>query len=352
MSLPLVRATALGALATLPLFAAPIELGKQVFHKDWVAACDNTLSCEAMSLDGNSNSETSPTIRVIRSSEKDASAEVKISLVEPKGGLYRLTIDGRTVISGTMDQGEYSIQAKGDAALKLTRAMGRGRKLVVYGSDKAPIGELMLNGTAAVFTHIDVVQNRARTRTALFAVGKKLLPPKSAATPVIVAQRIGKQDVIPDTGSIVGLVENSTCASARTGVTEDIAYSLGKHGGVYKALTLVSCGDGAHNYVDAPFIGTSKDGKKWSFAPAHFDYTSEAGAVAEDIHLLATYSWDAENQRISSYNRGRNVGDCGFAETYVWDGGMFRLVDVFAMEQCRGSTEWMRLWRAKVEFRN
>jgi len=53
---------------------------------------------------------------------------------------------------------------------------------------------------------------------------------------------------------------------------------------------------------------------------------------------------------LNSYNKGRGLGDCGNAETYVWDGATFRLVQAYAMSECRGSTEWLTIWRAKVEY--
>ena len=352
MSLPFVTALSVGALLAIPLHAAPIELGKQVFHKDWAAACDNSFSCEAISLLGDSQDESIPTVKVVRSSDSAVTTEVKISLAEPKGERYRILIDGRPVANGALAKGEYPIRLQGADAMRLVRAMGHGRKLVVRGADNAPLGELSLKGTAAAFTHIDVVQNRARTRNALFASGRKTLAPKTAPVPTIPAQRIGKQEVIPDAGAIVGLVESSACAETRVGVTEDAAYSLGKQAGTYKALVILSCGNGPYNFSSAPFVGTSSDGKKWKFSPARFDYPVEADARLGGIHLLVNSSWDAETQQISSYAKGRGSGDCGSAETYIWDGDMFRLVDAFAMEECRGSTEWMRLWRAKAEFKN
>lgn len=350
MSLPFAKTLFVGSLFALPLQAAPVELGKQFFHKDWAAACDNILSCEAVSLLDESLDETSPTVTVARASDTAGTVTVSISLAEPKGDRYRLFVDGRLIGSGMLAKGEYPIRFEGNEALKLARAIGRGRKLIVRGADKAILGQLNLNGTAAAFTHIDAVQNRAGTSTALFAVGKQAVRPKSPPLPVISAQRIGKQETTPDAGAMVGLVESSVCADARTGVTEDSAYSLGRHGGTYKALVMLSCGSGAYNFSSAPFIGTSKDGKKWSFAPARFDYPAETDKAMGGVNLLINSGWDTETQQISSYAKGRGIGDCGRAETYVWDGDMFRLVEAFAMDECRGSIEWMRLWRAKVEF--
>lgn len=352
MNLAFVRAMLAGSLLAVPTHAAPIQLGQQFFNKDWAAACDNTISCEAVSLLGDGQDENTPTATLSRSGDGAGTVVIGVSLAEPRGDRYRLFIDGRFVNGGALAKGEYSIRLEGPEALKLARAMARGRKLVVQGADGARLGELSLYGTAAAFTRIDALQNRAGTRSALFATGRKALRARSAELPVILAQRIGKQEAIPDAGTIVRLVESSVCAGERIGVTEDSAYSLGKHAGNFMALVMLSCGNGAYNFSSAPFVGTSRDGRKWSFAPARFDYPETTAAQMGGVNLLVNSGWDADSQRISSYAKGRGLGDCGSAETYVWDGAMFRLVDAYAMDECRGSTEWMRLWTAKVDFRD
>jgi Protein of unknown function (DUF1176) len=357
MSLSFVRAAFVGSLLAAPLHAtsmesAPIELGKQIFQKDWAAACDNTLSCQAISLMPEGDGERAPAIMISRDSSSEGAVAVKISLVEPMGDQYRILVDGRLANSGMLSKGEWPVQVAGKDALKLARAIGRGNKLVVQGADGKPLGELMLSGSAAALKHIDVTQNRARTRSALFALGRRALRPKSTPLPVITARRIGKQETLPDAGAIVSVVENSSCATERTTVTEDTVYSLGRQDGSYRALAIVSCGSGAYNMSVAPFVGTSADGKQWTFAPARFDYQGKPGEGPVGPKLLVNASWDGEKQQLSSYYKGRGLGDCGSAETYVWDGAMFRLVSAYAMDECRGSTEWMPVWRAKVELKD
>lgn len=352
MSLLLGKTLVLGLALAQPLQSASVELGEQFFHKDWAAACDNILACEAQSLLGDNQDEMMPKVTVERAQDLAGTVMVKVSLAEPKGDQFRIFVDNRLIASGTLAKGEFPISLEGSEAMKLARAIGRGRQMIVRGTDRSVLGQIKLNGSAAAFAHIDKVQNRAGTRTALFAIGKKAFRGKLVPVPIISVRRIGKQEIIPDAGAIVGLVERSTCAEASTEVTENSAYSLGKHGSNYQALVMLSCGNGAYNFSSAPYVGTSKDGKKWSFAPARFDYPAEPGKAMDGVRLLVNSGWDAESQQISSYSKGRGIGDCGSAETYVWDGDMFRLVEAYAMDECRGSIEWMRLWRAQVEFRN
>jgi hypothetical protein len=350
MSLPFVKTAFAGMLLVLPLHATPIELGKQFFEKDWAAACDNILSCEAVSLMPEGDGERAPTIMIARENGAEGAIAAKISLVEPKGDRYRILIDGRLVDSGTLVKGEWAISLAGSNALKLARAIGRGRKIVILGGDNAKLGELALNGSTAALLHIDAVQARKGTRTALVSTGRKALRTKLAPLPVIVAQRIGMQAAIPDAAAMVGLIESSGCTAARSSVTEDTVYSLGKHADGFRALAIISCGTGAYNMSSVPFIGRSADGQKWSFEPANFDNPAMPKLEGSSGVYLINYSWDTETQQLNSYNKGRGLGDCGNAETYVWDGATFRLVQAYAMSECRGSTEWLTIWRAKVEY--
>ena len=347
MSLYFVRTLVAGSLLAAPAFAGPVKLGEQFFHKDWAAACDNSLACESVSLAPDGDLADAPWVRIARESGTEA-VTVKIGLSDPKGERYRIFIDGRLVDSGVLSKGEWAIEANSDNAAKLARAIGRGRKMLILGADGSKLGERSLNGSAAALIHIDHLQNRAWTRSALLRTGKKARRPKSEPLPVIPAQRIGKTVAVPDAGTIIGVVENSNCTADPQAVTENSAFSLGKRDGSNKVLVLVGCGSGAYNMTMAPYVGTSSDGKKWSFEPARFDYPDKPGADMSNVTLLSNADWDAANQQLSSFYKGRGLGDCGNTARYVWDGTLFRLVEASGMDQCNGARSWLTLWRAKV----
>jgi Protein of unknown function (DUF1176) len=66
--------------------------------------------------------------------------------------------------------------------------------------------------------------------------------------------------------------------------------------------------------------------------------------------LLVNSDWDAATQTISSYAKGRGLGDCGSSESWVWDGTSFRLTRATVMGECRGSLDWIPVWRAEVRL--
>ena len=351
MSLHFARTIIVGSLFAAPAFAAPVTLGEQFFRKDWAAACDNSLACEAVSLAPDGNMSDAPWVRIAREGGAEA-VTVQIGLPEPKGDRYRIFVDGRLVDSGVLSKGEWAIEVEPRNALKLAGALGRGRKMLILAADGTQLGERSLNGSAAALIHIDLLQNRAWTSSALFRTGRKALRTKSAPLPVVTAQPIGKVAAVPEAGTIIRVVENSGCTEDPQAVTENSAISLGKRDGVNQALVLVSCGSGAYNMAMASYVGTSTDGKKWNFTPARFDFPERPDAEMAGVTLLSNAQWDAASQQLSSFHKGRGIGDCGTSARYVWDGIQFRLVEAKGMDQCSGARSWLTLWRAKVELIN
>jgi hypothetical protein len=130
----------------------------------------------------------------------------------------------------------------------------------------------------------------------------------------------------------------SQCDAEDSGSSEPIA---GDALGGGATLVLLPCGAGAYNFSSVPFIVTS--GKP---AIAHFDSAPgfEDGEGAPTT--LVNAEWDAKTGRLASFAKDRGLGDCGSSETYVWDGATFRLVAATRMRECRGSVNWLTVWRA------
>jgi hypothetical protein len=65
-------------------------------------------------------------------------------------------------------------------------------------------------------------------------------------------------------------------------------------------------------------------------------------------YYLTNSGWDAERRMVHEYAKGRGLGDCGVASSYVWTGDIFRLAEQKEMSECRGVTEYLTTWRAEV----
>ena len=64
--------------------------------------------------------------------------------------------------------------------------------------------------------------------------------------------------------------------------------------------------------------------------------------------MLINAGWDQERGLLTSFSKGRGLGDCGTLSEYAWDGRAFRLVEQAEMGECRGSTDYITTWRARV----
>ena len=94
---------------------------------------------------------------------------------------------------------------------------------------------------------------------------------------------------------------------------------------------MLNCGAGAYNFSSGIYVGQRNAAGKWTFEPAKFDYGATGFSADSKIPLLVNADWDAASQTISSYSKGRGLGDCGSSESRVWDGTMFRLTDATVM---------------------
>ena len=340
---------------TANAFAAPapapnVTPSKVMTYKDWAVGCDNGLSCQAVALMPEGLPEGSLSIVVMRAEGATGAVSIEMSGAASKSDRFRILIDGKVADTGTVQVGSETIKIAGTDAMKLARMMAKGRTLRLIDGAGTILGAASLAGSAAAFRFADAVQGRAGTRGAIIATGPKMAAAKNASLPVISAKKIKPTTMLPDAGALVALSEASPCAAERYGPTEDSAYSLGSGTGGAQALVLLNCGSGAYNFSSGIYTG-QQDGKgKWSFEPAKFDYGAAGFSEDSKIPVLVNASWDAGTQTISSYSKGRGIGDCGSSESFVWDRNMFRLTGAAVMEECRGSLDWIPVWRAEAKL--
>lgn len=338
------------AVASVGASGPTVKPGEVQTFKDWTVGCDNGFSCQAVSL----MDETAPMdgleVVLSRSASQTAAVAINIDGDDLKAGKYRVVIDGRLALSGTASADGGVVKVNGVDALRLGRAMAKGRQLTLTDSLGKEIGTVSLAGASAALRYIDAQQNRVGTKAAIVAVGNKMRGGKSVNIPVITARKIAPNDVLPDTAAIVALSESSPCADDRFGSTQDTVYSLGSGPDGARALVLLNCGAGAYNYSSGIYTARRNETGKWTFEPAKFDYGATGFDNESSIPVLVNADWDAANQTLSSYSKGRGIGDCGSSESYVWDGAGFRLTAASFMGECRGSTDWIPTWRANVRL--
>lgn len=356
---PIISTIGLVLLAAVSTASTPDPVpspGEIKIFKDWAVGCDNGGVCQAVSLLANEGDagfdDWGGPITLVRTADQKDILKVRVLVQTTDIDRYQMTVDGQRVDTGPIIKGDTPIEIVGQDALKVASAIARGRNLTVTGPGGKSLTKVSLAGSLAALRYIDQQQNRMSTRSALVAKGRKSFTPLNPVIPKIVVRHWDSAKRIPETTRIVELVENSECKDERYGVVEDQIFPMGQKDNTFRALVLISCGSGAYNFASAAYIGeitgNEKDGADWNFKPASFD--RQPGWSGEGrTPLLVNAFWDADDQTLSSFSKGRGLGDCGNAERYVWDGERFRLIEASSMNECRGAYEWITTWRASFQ---
>jgi Protein of unknown function (DUF1176) len=325
--------------------AEPV-LGKLVTKKDWASGCDNSGNCEAVALLPINATDNYTTLKLSRS-VGDEYFIIQIKGLSGKSDRYRLFIDGRLADTGPIDPNSRTVNISNADALKVARLMARGKTLLIREATGALLGRISLAGSTAAMRHIDIQQGRAKSVSALVDIGRSGLVTAIQVPDEVFIKRIVPTADLPDTDSLVRLAEASPCAKKRSEVSEDSAYSLGMINGQAASLVLLNCGSNDFTVAAAAMIGFQQTDKSWKFEPAQFNSKI---ALTNDVAmpLLVNANWDQPSQTLSSNNPTRALKDCGTSGKYVWDGKSFRLILAEQMDECRGASDWITLWRAVV----
>lgn len=330
---------------------APVP-GKTVTFKDWAVGCDNGFACQAVALMPDGPWDDGLSVLVTRAAGVRAPVAIEVTGFTAKTNRYRILIDGKIIHNGVITIGGESIRFDGAEGLKIARAMAKGASIQLTDGSGNKLGVASLSGVAAALRYFDAEQGRAGSRGAMIAVGTKKAAAKMANYPVLQVRKMVPTDSLPDATSLVALSETSPCAQERFGSTQDTAYSLGEGAQGPLAMVMLNCGAGAYNFSSGIYVGRRDSAGKWNFEPAKFDYGATGFSEDSKIPLLVNADWDAAKQTVISYSKGRGLGDCGSSESWVWDGDIFRLTSATVMGECRGSRDWIPVWRATVKIVN
>lgn len=323
--------------------------GEVKVFKDWYVACDNVWYCEAGTLaEEGGDFTTAMAVRLWREGGPEAPLRIVLTpSQEMAPGPARLKIDARPPLAGTQDtDGNTALHAA--QSLDIARALANGSTAAMMMSDGKSVA-LSLAGSSAALRYIDAVQQRAGTSGAIIATGTKpdtALPP---ARPQLTARAASKLTDLPDLKAYPKIIAESGCEYRMEGV-EDTAYPLGQRDGKDQALVLIACDSGAYNFGSAVMIATrpmEDPNARWEFVPASFD--SATGWAGDDtVPQVVNADFTPETGTLFDRAKGRGIGDCGSASSYVWDGEMFRLSERHEMGECRGVWEWPRVWTTEV----
>jgi len=301
--------------------------------RDWTVGCDNGLTCKMASLGPEDAEFPAVTMSVTRVA--GPRGDWKVEFASDEDDAITIAVDDMRVAAG---DDEFT----GPTAAAIIAAMANGNALQVSKAGGAPLATLSLAGASAALRYIDAMQGRAGGVTA--AVAKGATPagavPAAPALPTISAFAPYGAKLAPSAAQVAEMRRVSGCDTE--GFTAEQAAETHALGGG-KTLVIVPCSSGAYNLSAALF--TLADGK---IAPVITDAPSGFGAADTPGDGAQIVNGGFDDGLVTSYVKGRGLGDCGVSQKFAWDGTQLRLVEQEEMGECRGNTEMIRTWTAPV----
>lgn len=323
-------------------------LGRLQIFEDWAVGCDNRLSCSAVSLTPeNAGTPYDVLLSIQRDGGPAGVPMLRLMGADRLRGKIELMVDGRS--KAKLSAAKDMVELKGPAALEIIRALGSSFAFELRDRTRAPISTPSLLGLPAALRYIDEQQGRIGGRAALAAMGQG---PDDMARPLPPVPQIPENIPMLAASPAPALSADEVANARRLAMCEAgveagsplDAYSLD----AAHALVLMPCDAGAYNISAVPLVVTGEQGKR-QFSIARFDHIPGSTGDASAPPLLVNARWSPPRGELSSFAKGRGLGDCGTAETYRWDGERFRLIEARSMPVCRGAWEWPVIYSAGVD---
>lgn len=306
---------------------AETAVNENFYHNDWQLVCDNTRTCRAAGYqaDEDSLSLSALLTRKAGPGEK-VSGELRLGELDsppienlPKTISLQLDISGKPF-------GKVAVDSNGDSALHAELSDSQTEALVkslaksshITFSADGRVWHLSDKGAAAVLLKMDEFQGRINTQTALIKKGTqsdaKVLP--ALPVPVVSKAKVdsasGAKQVLSESErnalqkTLLASIKDDDCSipaeqgnpSEQSEPELSVARLNGK-----KLLVSLLCWRGAYNEGFGYWV---------------VNQSKPYGPV-----LVTTSGTDYSDGLISSFQKGRGIGDCISTEQWVWDGKVF-----------------------------
>jgi uncharacterized protein DUF1176 len=298
--------------------------------RDWSVGCDNGRACHAVALMPEDWPDDGLTMSVRRGPAPKDAPVLAIELGTDSNAAS-LSADGRKLAVRLVGADGETRVAEADAAALIGVLRSAGR-LQVEGADGKPLGTVSLRGASAALLYMDEKQRRTGTPTALVRPGTRPAAGPPPPLPVVLAARVSAARPLALTAAeLQALRRKHGCTIGEVGGPDEAErVALGPA----DTLLLLACGSGAYNVSYVPFVLRGRGGGVRADL-AIFD-AKPGWWETEGKPILVNAAWDAERGLLTSFSKGRGLGDCGTTAAYAWDGRAFRLVDQAEMEECPG----------------
>ncbi|MGC6401537.1 DUF1176 domain-containing protein [Sphingomonas sp. FW199] len=313
----------------------PGELGT---FRDWTVGCDNGLACKAVALAPEDGDVPSVLMSIARDPADSGGMIVRFTGSDLPALPLTVAVDGKTVASGGEREDERTIRLTEASARTIALEAVNGTRLTVAGAN-GPAYPISLAGLSAALRYMDAEQGVAGTAQAIVArggskgaLGKRDLPVIRAINPAGAPPPL-------DAALVDRLRKDAKCA-----ITEFMdeppaaeAHALGDGA----TLILLPCDAGAYNLMSLVYVAPAGG------EPVLARFDVDVGMAGPDGPQTLVNAGFADGV-LSSFAKGRGIGDCGVGQNFVWDGKQFRLSEQVEMGECRGSVDFIPTWRARV----
>jgi hypothetical protein len=306
---------AAGAFAAVATLGAPASAWVSKELRDWSVDCTNGLTCNMGFADWGATGLQY--VGFQRRGGPDAAVELKLRALpdfapgSQPDATYRFTVDGQQLLSlaaGDLKPDEggswylFSDPAKVPALLAAMKT-GKTMQVEVSSGKGRQVLPVKLSGVTAAMLYIDEVQGRLGRTDALEAKGD-MAPPADA-----VARDIASLDDLPEIVRKDFTESGGACAdidAATIGQFQGFELSLGT-----TRVIAVPCGmGGAYNQPYALYVGYDVIVERVSFP-----YMDNGRPTT----MSTAYNLDFNpvTKKLTSFFKGRGIGDCG--QFYTWE---------------------------------
>ena len=306
-----------------PLVLAGAAQAQSFTFKDWAVACDNTRHCEATGFQAETADEP---VQLWLARDAGPGTPVRARLAaESEAGPLRLRLPGFATGPAGKDDGLPAA----DVAAFLARALDASEAEVTDGKKRFV---LSLAGLKAALLKMDEVQGRLGSVDALVRKGPQPAARVPAALPVPVLRRVALPKAQPGDAAllpaILRAVRQRDCwndmPDADGPATQIMRVSA------TQVVVMRECLRGAYQGSSALWLASDKP----PYAPRRLPLPlpGQPTGGADDMATMPTLA-DGE---LSSWAKGRGVGDCGETATWAWNGRGFSLAEAAEAPLCRG----------------
>jgi hypothetical protein len=355
-------------LLALPACAATFGIGAAAADKDfrdWHAACDNLRNCSAYGLQADEPAYAY--VRIARGGAPAAAARITIVADAGEKASVAPAFDDATLRG--LPAGPVALDRNGDDSLgrvviddpaavdTVVASMRKAQTLAVRRIDP-PDGDkseqetstISLAGAVAALLWIDEQQQRLGTATAFIRRGDRpasSIPPQPQAPAVRAAPPppgAAPRKLPAAEARLLTAKARALCGEEERHTALEDTARLDRDTSLYS----FSCKDNSGAYNLASVFLIVPDAAPQAARAVRFAYPAGIDAKAPPQALAINASFDPQTMTLSTFNKGRGLGDCGAAEDWVFDGRTFQLARLRRMPHCRGipDGDWPVHYRA------